>query len=478
MPSWTWWTCRPSCPDCCGCWSPAGPTGSRSTTTARASSCPATPTTTRSCRPTTGTWMSAFAMAGRPGKAGRAAACSTTCGLRERPRWRRVRRTGSYPPGRMGTTRAMRLTSCAASLTRSRTRCETARTGWNRRTWPTGWPSAAGNWLRASWSISPTSLISLAARPASAPPAPGEDGPPCPLQLPQPGRHRLPQRNPPAVPLEGELEHSGEQTGEAYGHGQQDRGQHEECRRPGGDVAQYQAVRHSDDDRQVRQVEAVGAGAEAPRQAAVQETDDGPRARGGDRGEEAADRWSPGQIEPEQIEVRPHGALDPHQRDDRHRGGQRVTGPGPGPSALTGGDDPGGQQADGEQHREVGGELDQSAVHQRDMRPQQADGHDDGGHEAHHHADTRPPDEQQQQRQQDVELDFDGDRPERFVGGARGEGVLHEQAVHHDGLPVGHGPAGLGEHVPGHKQTEYERGPVGRQDAPGPSLRVRPDRLG
>jgi hypothetical protein len=61
---------------------------------------------------------------------------------------------------------------------------------------------------------------------------------------------------------------------------------------------------------------------------------------------------------------------------------------------LTGGDDPGGQQADGEQHREVGGELDQGAVHQRDMGPQQADGHDDGGHQAHHRAGTHPPDDQ------------------------------------------------------------------------------------
>src|SRR6516164_10816701 len=212
----------------------------------------------------------------------------------------------------MGTTRAMRLTSCAASLTRSRTRCGTARTGSNRRTWPTGWPSAAGNWPRVSWSTSPTSLISWAARPASAPPAPGDGGRACSPQLPQPGRHRLPQRTPPAVPLEGELEHSGEQTGEAYGHGQQDRGQHEECRRPGSDPAQYQAVRHSNDDRQVRQVEAVRAGAEAPRQAAVKETNDGPRPRGGDRGEQAADRRSPGQVEPEQIEVRPDRAHDHH----------------------------------------------------------------------------------------------------------------------------------------------------------------------
>src|SRR5258706_9911154 len=203
----------------------------------------------------------------------------------------------------MGTTRAMKITSCAASLTRSRTRCGIARTGWNRPTWSAGWPSAAGNWPRASWSTSPTNLISWAARAASAPPACGDDGRPCSPQLPQPGRHRLSQRTPPAVPLEGELEHSGEQTGEAHGHGQQDRGQHEECRRPGSDPAQYQAVGHSDDDRHVCQVEAVGAGAEAPRQAPVKETDDRPWARGADRGQEAADHWSPGQIEPEQIEV-------------------------------------------------------------------------------------------------------------------------------------------------------------------------------
>jgi SAM-dependent methyltransferase len=122
-----------------------------------------TPTTTRSCRPTTATWMSAFATAGRPVKAERAAACSTTCGMRGRPCWRRGRRTGSSAPARMGTTQAMRLTSCAASLTRSRTRCGAARIGWNRQTWPAGWPCVVGNWLRVSWSTSPTSLISRAA---------------------------------------------------------------------------------------------------------------------------------------------------------------------------------------------------------------------------------------------------------------------------------------------------------------------------
>src|SRR6185369_13158833 len=73
----------------------------------------------------------------------------------------------------MGTTWAMRLTSYAASLARSRTRCGVARIGWHRRTWPTGWPCAVGNWLRVSWSTSPTSLISWAARPASARRRPG-----------------------------------------------------------------------------------------------------------------------------------------------------------------------------------------------------------------------------------------------------------------------------------------------------------------
>src|SRR6185369_4766676 len=67
----------------------------------------------------------------------------------------------------------MRLTSCAASLARSRMRCGVVRIGSNRRTWPTGWPCAVGNWLRVSWSTSPTSLISWAARPASARRRPG-----------------------------------------------------------------------------------------------------------------------------------------------------------------------------------------------------------------------------------------------------------------------------------------------------------------
>ena len=80
-----------------------------------------------------------------PGKAERAATCFTTCGRRGRPRWRPGRRTGSCTPARMGTTPAMRLTSCAASLTRSRTRCGIARTGWNRRPWPTGWPCDIGS---------------------------------------------------------------------------------------------------------------------------------------------------------------------------------------------------------------------------------------------------------------------------------------------------------------------------------------------
>ena len=101
---------------------------------------------------------------GRPaGRAERAGACSATCGLRGRPRWRRDRRTGSSASARMGTTRTMRLTSCAASLARSRTRCGVAPIGWNRPTWPTGWPCAAGNWPLVSWSTSPTSLISWAA---------------------------------------------------------------------------------------------------------------------------------------------------------------------------------------------------------------------------------------------------------------------------------------------------------------------------
>jgi hypothetical protein len=131
------------------------------------------------------------------------------------------------------------------------------------------------------------------------------------------------------MPLEGNLEQGGEYPRETYGSGQQDRGKHEEHRRPGRDAAPHQPVGHRDNDRLVREVQAIGAGAECPRHAAVKQTYNEPRARGGNRGEEAADGRSPGQVEPEQIEVRPNGALDDHQHDCQHGGGQRATGPGP-----------------------------------------------------------------------------------------------------------------------------------------------------
>ena len=50
-----------------------------------------------------------------PLKAERAATCSTICGLRGRLCWRQARPTGLSAPAWTGTTRAMRLTSCAAS---------------------------------------------------------------------------------------------------------------------------------------------------------------------------------------------------------------------------------------------------------------------------------------------------------------------------------------------------------------------------
>ena len=68
---------------------------------------------------------------GPPGIAEPAATCSITCGRPARPPGRQARRTGSSAPTRMGTTRAMRLTSCAASSARSRTRCGAARIGSN-----------------------------------------------------------------------------------------------------------------------------------------------------------------------------------------------------------------------------------------------------------------------------------------------------------------------------------------------------------
>jgi hypothetical protein len=48
----------------------------------------------------------------------------------------------------------------------------------------------------------------------------------------QPGRHRLPERDPPAVTLERQLEYCGEHPREADGQRHQNRGQHEEHRRP------------------------------------------------------------------------------------------------------------------------------------------------------------------------------------------------------------------------------------------------------
>ena len=99
-----------------------------------------------------------------PGKAGQADSCFTTCGMRGRPRWAAGSSDWVVHPAWTGTTRPMRLTSCAGSSTRSGTRCVIGRTGWNRRTWPTGWPCAVGSWLRAIWSTSLTSLTSRAAR--------------------------------------------------------------------------------------------------------------------------------------------------------------------------------------------------------------------------------------------------------------------------------------------------------------------------
>ena len=167
---------------------------------------------------------------------------------------------------------------------------------------------------------------------------------------------------------------------------------------------------------------------------------------------------------------------DHDQGDDRGGGHQGVAGPGPGPDGLAGGLDPGGEQADGEQHGQVGSELDQGRVHDRDVRSEQADGHDDDGDPAGHGPGADPPDDDQQQRQQDVELGLDGDRPEGPVGAARGDGVLDEQAVHERRTSRPAPAAGLGQHIPGHDQAETERGPVRRQDPPGPAARVGGDR--
>ena len=69
-----------------------------------------------------------------PARAARAAACSTTCAKRGRPRSRPGRRTGSCTRPRTGATRPTRRISCAASSARSGTHFGVARTGWRPRT--------------------------------------------------------------------------------------------------------------------------------------------------------------------------------------------------------------------------------------------------------------------------------------------------------------------------------------------------------
>jgi hypothetical protein len=62
---------------------------------------------------------------------------------------------------------------------------------------------------------------------------------------------------------------------------------------------------------------------------------------------------------------------------------------------------------------------------------------------------TRPtsagthPSEEQQQQQQDVELGFDGDRPERPVGAARREGVLQSKPYTATDFSLGTAQPGL-----------------------------------
>ena len=85
------------------------------------------------------------------------------------------------------------------------------------------------------------------------------------------------------------------------------------------------------------------------------------------------------------------------------------------------------------------------------------------------HDDGAPPaDHQQQQREQEVQLGLDGHRPERRVRALRADDVLHQQAVDDDRLRVGHAMPGLRDDQPRHREAEGERGPVRREDAPGP----------
>ena len=211
----------------------------------------------------------------------------------------------------------------------------------------------------------------------------------------------------------------------------------EEGRDALADPAGHDQLVDDDDDRAVRQVQAVGRQAEAAQRPRVEQAQQRRRAAGGQTGQQARDGRAQREVDPEQVVERPHRALPPDRREHGRRGGEREPGPRPRPASRARADDAGGQDADREQRGEVGRRLDHEMSRRGRAGPAIPTAATTSVTAATMSDGAPPADHQQQQREQDVELGLDGDRPERPVGARRADEVLHQQAVDDDRLRVG-----------------------------------------
>ena len=137
--------------------------------------------------------------------------------------------------------------------------------------------------------------------------------------------------------------------------------------------------------------------------------------------------------------------------------------------------DAGGRDADREQRGEVGRRLDLERIQARDERAEDPHRRHDERHGGDHDHDAPPAHHQQQHRKRDVQLGLDGHRPERPVGARRTDEVLNQQAVDEHRLRAGRALPRRRDGQPRDRETEAERGPVRREDPPGPPARERKD---
>ena len=237
----------------------------------------------------------------------------------------------------------------------------------------------------------------------------------------------------------------------------------DERRNTRGDPARHDLLVDDDDDRAVRQVQAVGRPAEVAERPRFEQAKKRGRPAGRQPGEKTRDRRSQREVDPEQVVERPHRALPPDHREHGRGGGGREPGPRPRPASPARAHDAGGHDADREQRGEVGRRLDHEDVQAGDVRAEDAHCHHEERHGGEHDEGAPPAHHQQQQRERDVQLGLDGDRPERSVGARRADEVLQEQAVDDDGLRVGHALSRRSDDEPRDREAEAR----GRPSTPG-----------